>query len=175
MTPLSLHPCVFLCMFLRLLASLTMPPHVFQMHAKWLRKSGMNSLLSSKNKTKKKKKKTRNEKKTNQSWRFDAWAVPDTCHLVKPSAATSKMVRRAPTSVRSLRSRKIRRTRTSARSLAGVACCREVPRDAARSKNEVSRTFFFFRLVRHFLFSFFSSGFYRFFNASSWNWSEELI
>lgn len=78
------------------------------------------------------KKKTKNGTKTYQNWRFDAWAVLDICHSVKPSGATQKMVRRTPTPVRSLRSRKIRWTRKPARSLSGVACCREVFRVSRR-------------------------------------------
>lgn len=114
--------CVFLCMF-RLLASLACRLE-FQMHA--TPKRIWNETI------KIKKKKTKNGTKTYQNWRFDAWAVLDICHSVKPSGATQKMVRRTPTPVRSLRSRKIRWTRKPARSLSGVACCREVFRVSRR-------------------------------------------
>ena len=88
------------------------------------------------------------------------WEVLDICHSVKPSGATQKMVRRTPTPVRSLRSRKIRWTRKPARSLGDVACCREVfsslatPHDQMIKLLSPSRRFFFdsFTLSNFFFF-----------------------
>lgn len=155
--------CVFLCMF-RLLASLACCLE-FQMHV--TPKRIWNETI------KNKKKKTNNGTKTHQNWRFDAWAVLDTYHSVKPSGATQKMVRRTPTPVRSLRSRKIRRTRKPARSLDGVACCREVFSSLATLHDQMikllspSKRFFFDSFtLSNFFFFFASSRFFYLFKSS---------